>query len=76
MLEDSRKVIDLKKDSKSHWEREKHGIFTKADIRHEKKEPFGWEVKEHGLTIREAEHALMGAQKKKYGGNKKSRFHL
>jgi len=64
----------MKRDS--HWEREKSGRLTAADLRHESKESWGWEVKEHGLTMREGERAMLQAQRKKYAGKPKSKFHL
>lgn len=59
-----------------HWGREKAVKMTSADYRHERSEPFGYECKEHGLTMPECEKALLNAQKDKYKDSKKSRFHL
>jgi hypothetical protein len=61
---------------KTHWEREKSGKMTKADYKHERREKFGHEVREHGLTIREAERLLLNAQRKKYARKPRSKFHI
>jgi len=60
----------------AHWKREMAGRLTKADLRHEAKELWGYEAREHGLTMREAERAMLNAQKRKYQHKPRSKFHV
>jgi len=60
----------------AHWKREISGHMNPSDIFHEMHESWGHEVKEHGLTMREAEHAMVKAQREKYSRKPLSKFHI
>lgn len=69
-------MAKMSKEPKGHLAREIVGKMNEADVAHELTESFGYEVKEHGLNVREAEKALVHEEHVKYLHKPRSKFHI